>query len=256
MRLLLPSLLLALVIQGPPAGGAAADRGLAATDANLITALDISDSMMRHDEWIQFDGIARAVTDPAFLRAIAGGRHGRVGFAVFVWSSGRGGEVVLPWTLLASRADAEHIAADLRSTLEIDRSGYRRPDNDSDPKPPDQGLRTDVSGAIEFAVDMVAQAPYATDRKVINICANGVDNVSAHPDAARDRALAAGAIINGMVIGSRPDVAAYFRRHVQAGPGSFVVEARQPADVAAAMLDKFLRDLLAGRAGAGTGPEG
>lgn len=215
-----------------------------ATDANLVTALDVSDSIMRHDEWIQFDGIARAIVDPAFLRAIARGPHARVGFAVFVWSSGGKPRVVVPWTTIGSREDAKRIATRLRATLEIDRSGYRRRDNDSDSRPPGQRFRTDVSRAIDFAADMVAEAPYAAARNVINVCSNGVDNVSGHPNAARDRALAAGAIVNGVVIGARGDVADYFRRHVQAGPGSFVLEARQPAAIADAMLEKFLRDLV------------
>lgn len=241
MRTLIGLVAFALIALGQMSDSTAAQP---ATDANLVTALDVSDSIMRHDEWIQFDGIARAIVDPAFLRAIARGPHGRVGFSVVVWSSGGNPRVVVPWTMIGSREDAERIAARLRATLGIDRSGYRRPDNDSDSRPPGQRLRTDVSRAIDFSANMIARAPYAATRNVINVCSNGVDNVSGAPDAARNRALAAGAIVNGVVIGARGDVADYFRRHVQAGPGSFVLEARQPTAIADAMLRKFLMDLL------------
>jgi hypothetical protein len=54
-------------------------------------------------------------------------------------------------------------------------------------------------------------------------------------------------VVNGLVIGARPGVADYYRAHVQGGTGSFVLEVRDPTDVAAAMLQKFLRDLNAGR---------
>jgi Protein of unknown function (DUF1194) len=46
------------------------------TDANLITALDASDSMMRHEERLEFEGLARAIVHLAVLDAIAGGRYG------------------------------------------------------------------------------------------------------------------------------------------------------------------------------------
>jgi hypothetical protein len=52
--------------------------------------------------------------------------------------------------------------------------------------------------------------------------------------------------INGLVLGNRDDsaeIAAYFREHVQAGPGSFVIEARGFEDVANAMLAKFVTEL-------------
>jgi Protein of unknown function (DUF1194) len=41
------------------------------TDANLITALDVSDSMMRHDQRVEFEGLAKALVHPAVLAAIA-----------------------------------------------------------------------------------------------------------------------------------------------------------------------------------------
>ena len=76
-------------------------------DANLITALDVSDSIMRHEEWIEFDGIARAVVHPDFLAAVLAGRHGRIGFAVYTWSSGGSYRVVVPWTVIGSIEDVK-----------------------------------------------------------------------------------------------------------------------------------------------------
>jgi hypothetical protein len=83
---------------------------------------------------------------------------------------------------------------------------------------------------------------------VINICANGIDNVGDGPAAARDRADAAGLIVNGLILGHREDaddIAAYFRDQVQAGPGSVVMVARTFQDITRAMLAKFLFELAA-----------
>jgi len=83
---------------------------------------------------------------------------------------------------------------------------------------------------------------------VINMCANGIDNTGAGPDLARDLAAMQGAVINGLIVGRRDDsaeVAAYFRRHVQTGDRSFVIEARDYDDVIDAMLAKFVMDLVA-----------
>ena len=44
------ALILGLVIAACPAPTAHASEASAATDANLVTALDVSDSIMRHEE--------------------------------------------------------------------------------------------------------------------------------------------------------------------------------------------------------------
>jgi Protein of unknown function (DUF1194) len=216
------------------------------TDANLVTALDVSDSIMRHEEWLQFEGLAKAMVSAAFLDAVAGGRHGRIGFAVFTWSSAGRFEVLVPWTLIGSIADAERVASALRASG-IDRSSWLRHGNGSDGRPPRPELQTDISATIDFAANLTLMAPHAAPRAVINICANGRDNVGDGPPAARDRALASGLVINGLVVGDTGGLGGYFREHVQGGAGSFVIEVTQPAALLEAMVDKLLRDLIAAR---------
>lgn len=48
-----------------------------ATDANLITAIDVSGSVKPRDERLELEGMAQAVADPMFLEAIQRGMHGR-----------------------------------------------------------------------------------------------------------------------------------------------------------------------------------
>jgi hypothetical protein len=110
------------------------------------------------------------------------------------------------------------------------------------------GHATDVSAAILRAIEVGAAAPFVSRHHVINMCANGIDNIGDGPGAARDRADAEGMSVNGLVLGHRADageIAAWYRDHVQAGPGSFVIEARDFEDITSALLAKFLFELAA-----------
>jgi Ca-activated chloride channel homolog len=213
--------LLALAVAGAVALSPNAARADHAVDANVVTALDASDSMMRHEEWIEFDGMARAVSDTAFLDAIRAGVHHRIGFAAFTWSSHGDLRVVVPWTVLGSPVDAAGL--------------------------PDR--LTDLSAAIRFGLHLLEAAPHRARWLVLNVSGNGTDNSGEGPRAARTEALRAGATVNGLVIGEAHGVADYYRRHVIGGPGSFLIQARQPADVAGAMLKKLFLDFLAEDAG-------
>lgn len=65
------------------ASAIAAGEAALPTDANLITAIDVSGSIGPQAEALELDGIARALLHPAFLETVAGGYHGRIGFAAF-----------------------------------------------------------------------------------------------------------------------------------------------------------------------------
>ena len=225
-------------------------EALPETDANLVTAFDVSDSIMRHEEWLEFTGISQAIQSEDFLDAATAGRHGRIGFAVLVWSSAEQPDVFVPWTIIEPKEDVQRVVDSLgaaRKQYGFDArmgngrgaTAYRGDDGASAAP----ARRTDIATALGFSADLLRAAPFLAPREVINVCGNGADNVHASPAAARDRALAAGMVVNGLVIGARPGVADYYRAHVQGGTGSFVLEVRDPTDVAAAMLQKFLRDL-------------
>jgi Protein of unknown function (DUF1194) len=222
----------------------AADDIAPPTDANLITAIDVSGSIGTRAEALQFNGIGEAIVNPDFLQTVARGYHGRVGFAAFTWSSQGDFTMPVPWSLIDSEAAARAVATRLRDALGKPRFGKGAPDRGSARRAWRRSLATDISAAIEHAMALLATAPYATGREVINVLTNGTDNIAQGPDAARGLAVSRGIAINGIGLGPDVEVARYLRAHVQGGPGSFVLEAHHPADLVTAVRKKFWLDLV------------
>jgi hypothetical protein len=217
------------------------------TDANVLTALDVSDSIDPEAALLQFEGIARAVLDPDFLHTVAAGSHGRVGFSMFTWAAGRNRRVIVPWMVIETAGDAERVAALLAQAAVAARPTTTKPAEGVEAALVWYEFRTDISGTIDFARELLDAAPYRTARGVVNICANGEDNVGEGPAGARDRALAEGRIINALALGNDKELGGYLHAEVQGGPTSFVLEARAYPDFAEAMLRKFMLDLIAAR---------
>jgi len=252
------ALILALSVLAAAAAGAAAaqpleliSRDLAsrahplpvATDVNIITGIDVSDSITRHDEWLQYAGLARGVIDERFLRRVAEGEHRRVGFLAFTWSSGGAVNVVVPWTVIETPGDAARIANLLDTAPRVDRSGfgtYRPLSLGQGP-----GGMTDIAEALTSALQLSDAAPFPASRSVVNILSNGVDNNGQDPRPVRDQAILQGLTVNGIVFGGRAGLADYFRANIIGGAGAFLMEVEQPSDLPAALERKFWQDLIA-----------
>lgn len=235
--------LLALVI------GRAAVADDTRTDVNIVTALDISNSISLEQMQLELDGVAQAIRDPRVLRAIQAGEHRRIGFAVFAWHHGDF-PIVAPWTLIESRDDAEAVArtVEARKLIDVELEGR------------EQiawyiGRLTDLSQALDHAGEMLLTAPFATERTVINVIGNGKDNVAEAPGPSRDRILARGGTINGVVLGADAAAVAYYRQSVIGGPAAFVMTAGDPATLADAFARKFIGDIVAVLPGSSEGAE-
>lgn len=219
-----------------------------ATDLNLITAVDVSDSITQRDEWLQYSGLARGVLDPVFLARIAEGAQRRVGFVAFTWSSGGQVDLIVPWTVIETRADAERVAAQFESAPRIDRSAFGRYGPLTSSVDRRRGGMTDIGEALQSALRLSMAAPFRAPRSVVNILSNGVDNNGPAPDGVRDQAISLGVTINGIVFGDRDDLPDYFRAHVIGGPGAFLMTVNEPEDMPQALEKKFWQDLIAGLA--------
>ncbi|WP_193369124.1 DUF1194 domain-containing protein [Pelagibius marinus] len=214
------------------------------TDINIITAIDVSDSITQQEEKLQYDGLSRGVVDPRFLARVAEGLEQRVGFLVFTWSSGGDIRIVVPWTVIEDRADGARVAALLDAAPRIDRRGFGM----FRPSSLDQGARgmTDIAEAVRSALQISMTAPFSAGRSVINVLSNGVDNNGQNPQVVRDEAIRQGMTINGVVFGNMPDLPDYFRRNIVGGPGAFLMTVQKPADLPIALEKKFWQDLIAG----------
>ncbi|TIP23934.1 MAG: DUF1194 domain-containing protein [Mesorhizobium sp.] len=102
-----------------------------------------------------------------------------------------------------------------------------------------------MSEAIAFASLLLTSSPHATERAVMNICANGTDNFDGGTASSRDAALAQGFTINGLVLGQDAGLAQYFRSSVIGGPGAFAVDISDAKGAGEFMTRKLVRDLLA-----------
>ena len=240
---LAPLALLGTVLSASVDGADALAGGRPPTDAALVTAIDLSDSVMRHHEWLQFEGIARAVLHPDFVAAVASGARGRISFSVFTWSSNGRHRLIVPWTLIDGTESALVVATILRQAPRPARPGGG--DDERFEPAPRTERRTDLSEAIRFGTSLFAILPRASARRTLNVISNGVDNVGGGAIAARDAAVSAGITINGVALGDDPALVDYFRARVTGGAGSFVMRVAAPEAFADVMRAKFLRDLIA-----------
>jgi len=215
-------------------------------DANLVTALDTSLSVGPFEEAVERKGLAYALIQPQFIKAVRASPRGRIGFAVFTWSSHGHTKTLVPWTTIATADDAKRVSQHLLSTDLIEASQLLDPTIPTDhyeaPAGPHQ---TDIALAIQTASVLLDKAPLAGRRSVINIVGSGPSNSGTEPAEARDAALEAGQIVNGLVVERSPlstDVA-YYRTHVIGGLGSFVMQIAAPQEMAEAFLAKFRLDV-------------
>jgi hypothetical protein len=221
-----------------PLSGAAA-AGELATDANIVTALDISDSVDPEAAATEIQGMAQAIRAPEIIEAIQSGRHGRIGFAIFAWRDGAYPELV-SWTSIASAADARAAAR----RLESDFRAFTAADP---PAPPSAPHMTDLSGAIDHAAILLLTAPFVADRSIVNVIGNGWDNVGEGPQRARDRIVAQGGTVNGVIVGFDPVLMSYYRSTVIGGPGAFLLSIEDPAAMPDVLARKFLYDMALSR---------
>jgi Ca-activated chloride channel homolog len=229
---------MALLVLGLALAGPAASAG-PMTDANIVTGLDISNSVSQDEMLVELAGLAQAIRDPRVMAAIKGGKHKRIGFAVFAWHHGQFPAVV-SWMTIASPQDAEIAAraVEARRLVNLELEGRAQVEWYI-------GRLTDLSQAIEYADAMLMEAPYAGGRAVINIVGNGADNIAEDSRLARDRFVARGGTINGLVIGGDTAMVGYFREQVIGGRAAFVMSIDQSAAMADAFVRKFIADIVA-----------
>jgi hypothetical protein len=183
-------------------------------DIELVLAVDVSLSMSPGELEIQRHGYAAALTHDTVLQAIADGAHGKIAVTYVEWAGTTMQRVVVPWTVVATRADAERVVAQMSA------------------QPPNSARRTSISAALEFAGDLFAESEFEGMKRVIDVSGDGANNQGGPVTAVRDRLAAQGITINGLPLMTHggftsafdvPDLDRYYADCVIGGPGAFTV---------------------------------
>ncbi len=207
-----------------PTGSANTNKNV---DLILLLALDVSSSVDVTEYRLQREGLARAISAPEVVEAIRGGAHGRIAVSVIQWSGFSDQTVKIDWGVLETPAGISEFAKQVRSM----KRRYSR-------------NLTDISGAIEFSRKHILSAPYIARRKVLDISGDGRNNVNLPPTIQRDRSIAAGITINGLVIlNEAPYLQNYYQDFVIGGPGAFVERANDYVEYRRAMVKKLLKEI-------------
>ena len=203
-------------------------------DVELFLAVDVSRSMSPRELEIQRRGYAEALVSREVVDAITSGIHGKIALTYVEWAGERSQRVIVPWTEVASEADARAIAE--RLTAHFDPSLRR----------------TSISGAIRYAADSLQQNRFQGLRRVIDISGDGPNNQGPVVTSARDEAVAQGVVINGLPLMTRDGIGArwhlddldeYYRQCVVGGPGAFVIPVLEWAQFPAAVRQKLVLEL-------------
>lgn len=203
-------------------------------DVELVLAVDVSLSMSPDELEIQRHGYAAALTHDRVLEAIAEGAYGKIAVTYVEWAGSTSQVVIVPWTVIANRADAERVVRQLTA------------------KPPNSARRTSISSALEFGSDLFAESAFRSSKRVIDISGDGPNNQGPPVELIRDGVVAQGITINGLPLmtnggfGSAYDVEdldRYYADCVIGGPGAFMIPVNDWAQFPEAIRRKLVLEL-------------
>ncbi|MEO0917302.1 MAG: DUF1194 domain-containing protein [Pseudomonadota bacterium] len=219
-------LCLTLLIAGP---GKATE-----VDVELALMVDVSRSMGPSELELQRRGYAEAIASDEVVNAILNGFTGRIALTYVEWAGSGSNRVIIPWTLVDSREIAEDISARLTAEFSF---GMRR---------------TSITGAIQFAMQDMAQNEFEGLRRVIDVSGDGPNNQGGLVEHARDKAVEQGYVINGLPLmtqdgnafWSLADLDLYYEACVIGGPGAFVIPVWEWQEFPLAVRRKIVLELV------------
>lgn len=222
-RLALAAIVLLLVCGGTARAQPAGEP----VDLALVLAVDASGSVDTERFELQKRGYAAAFRNPRVIAAIAGGTRHAISVAMVQWTGPSLHVEVVGWTRVSDSTSAETLASAIEAAP---RRLF--------------GGGTSLSGAIDDGVALLAASPYRAARRVIDISGDGSNNRGRPAEDARDEAVRAGIVINGLPIAwIEPDLVAYYRTNVIGGPGSFVIGIDSYDNFADAILNKLVTEI-------------
>ena len=202
-------------------------RAQTATDLLLVLAVDASGSVNQTRFDLQKQGYASAFRNPRVLNAIRSGPMQSIAVTMTQWTGPALQVQVVPWTLIKDEATINALADAIESAPRQLFSGG-----------------TSISGAIDHAMLLLPAAPFNGSKRVIDISGDGSNNRGRDVRQARDDAVRAGVVINGLpILSLEPYLDSYYYDHVIGGPGSFMVPAESYETFAGAVLRKLILEV-------------
>jgi hypothetical protein len=208
---------------------AAAQSSVDHVDTALVLAVDVSGSVDDGRFVLQMEGIARAFEDAEVQRTILSGRRGALLVTLVNWSHKP--QIAVPWTVIASPADAVAFAAEVRNA----------PRTSED--------FTCMSQMMQVVADKVLPLmPVPADRKVVDVSGDGRDNCnpSVPVDLVRDELTNTDVTINGLPIREGREAATiepWYEEHVVGGIAAFLLPANGFQDFGRAIRQKFILEI-------------
>jgi len=216
-------ILLPATLFGEPA------RAQTEVDLKLALMVDASGSVDQYRFELQKRGYVAALRNPRVLGAVLGGRTQSIALSMVQWTGPFLQVIVLPWTQIKDEASIKTAATIVESTPRRLFSGG-----------------TSISGAIDYAMAMFQQAPFKSERQVIDISGDGSNNGGRSVIRARDEAVAKDVTINGLpILAVEPYLDQYYRDYVIGGPGAFMIVAKDFESFGDAILKKMIIEIAA-----------
>ena len=198
-----------------------------AVDLQLVLAVDVSGSVNAQRFELQKMGYVAAFQNPRVLNAILGGRNQSIAVTMMQWSGPFLQSQVLPWTRAQGRSLGE--GGRRRHRIGAAHDVWRR----------HLDLRRDRQCG-----DAVPAGPFKTERRVIDVSGDGSNNRGRSVTQARDEAVDAGIVINGLpILAFEPYLDQYFKDYVIGGPGAFMIAAKSFETFAEAILMKLIIEI-------------
>jgi hypothetical protein len=184
------------------------------------------------EQRVQRDGYIEAFRSLALIEAIGAGAHGKIAVTYIEWAGANYQRVIVPWRVIASKADADAFA------YHLDAAQFT------------QQTWTAISSALMFAARQFETSPADGERRTIDISGDGHNNDGPPVATTRDRLVDEGIVINGLPIMIRPSRSAvpidiYYRECVIGGSGSFMVVANSATTFKEAIRRKLILEIAA-----------
>jgi hypothetical protein len=198
-----------------------------AVDLQLVLAVDVSGSVNPQRFELQKMGYVAAFQNRRVLNTILGGRNQAIAVTMMQWSGPFLQAQVVPWTLLKDESSVKGFAGAVESAQRMMYGGG-----------------TSISGAIDHSVTLFPQSPFKAERRVIDISGDGSNNRGRSVTQARDEAVDAGVVINGLpILAFEPYLDQYYKDYVIGGPGAFMIAAKSFETFAEAILMKLIIEI-------------